>query len=403
VNALPHTPIGTAPMLTFIHTADWQLGKPFAGIGDAAKRARVQQERIDALRRIRDAVRARQAKFVVVAGDLFDSPTPTKTTVAQSLGVIGEFGVPVYAIPGNHDHGGLDGLWDQPFFKQEHANRAPNFQVLLERKPVVLDEAVLIPCPLLRRHETDDPTAWVRDLDFTSYGDTPRIVIAHGSTTIFGGQADGEDVGGPVNTIAIERLPLADLDYVALGDWHGFTVAGPKSWYSGTHETDRFPKTDQLPGRVACVTVSRGTRPVVEALVTGRLQWIAHELSMNEDGPRQCEQMLTAATADAGFDACLVDLSLRGSVSLAARRELDAVLESWSHRLLRLDVDDAVLLEPSPDEIHDLANRPGDPIISRVAGELARRLEGGGADVADVRQAINILHSLCTASPETQP
>jgi DNA repair exonuclease SbcCD nuclease subunit len=390
-------------MLTFIHTADWQLGKPFAGIGDAAKRARVQQERIDALRRIRDAVRARQAKFVVVAGDLFDSPTPTKTTVAQSLGVIGEFGVPVYAIPGNHDHGGLDGLWDQPFFKQEHANRAPNFQVLLERKPVVLDEAVLFPCPLLRRHETDDPTAWVRDLDFTSYGETPRIVIAHGSTTIFGGQADGEDVGGPVNTIAIERLPLADLDYVALGDWHGFTVAGPKSWYSGTHETDRFPKTDQLPGRVACVTVSRGTRPVVEALVTGRLQWIAHELSMNDDGPSQCEQTLTAATADAGFDACLVDLSLRGSVSLAARRELDAVLESWSHRLLRLDVDDAVLLEPSPDEIHDLANRPGDPIISRVAGELARRLEGGGADVADVRQAINILHSLCTASPETQP
>jgi len=403
VNALPHTPIGTAPMLTFIHTADWQLGKPFAGISDSAKRVRVQQERIDALRRIRDAVRARQAKFVVVAGDLFDSPTPTKTTVAQSLGVIGEFGVPVYAIPGNHDHGGLDGLWDQPFFKQEHANRAPNFQVLLERKPVVLDEAVLIPCPLLRRHETDDPTAWVRDLDFTPYGDTPRIVIAHGSTTIFGGQADGEDVGGPVNTIAIERLPLADLDYVALGDWHGFTVAGPKSWYSGTHETDRFPKTDQLPGRVACVTVSRGTRPVVEALVTGRLQWIAHELGMNDDGPRQCEQTLTAATADAGFDACLVDLSLRGSVSLAARRELDAVLESWSHRLLRLDVDDAVLLEPSPDEIHDLANRPGDPIISRVAGELARRLEGGGGDVADVRQAINILHSLCTASPETQP
>lgn len=403
MNALPHTPIGTAPMLTFIHTADWQLGKPFAGISDSAKRARVQQERIDALRRIRDAVRARQAKFVVVAGDLFDSPTPTKTTVAQSLGVIGEFGVPVYAIPGNHDHGGLDGLWDQPFFKQEHANRAPNFQVLLERKPVVLDEAVLIPCPLLRRHETDDPTAWVRDLDFTPYGDTPRIVIAHGSTTIFGGQADGEDVGGPVNTISIERLPLADLDYVALGDWHGFTAAGPKSWYSGTHETDRFPKKDQLPGRVACVTVSRGTRPVVEALVTGRLQWIAHELGINDDGPRQCEQTLTAATADAGFDACLVDLSLRGSVSLAARRELDAVLESWSHRLLRLDVDDAVLLEPSPNEIHDLANRPGDPIISRVAGELARRLEGGGADVADVRQAINILHSLCTASPETQP
>jgi len=29
----------------FIHTADWQIGKPFAGIGDAHKRSLVQQER----------------------------------------------------------------------------------------------------------------------------------------------------------------------------------------------------------------------------------------------------------------------------------------------------------------------------------------------------------------------
>ena len=28
-----------ASMTTFIHTADWQLGKPFAGIADPAKRA----------------------------------------------------------------------------------------------------------------------------------------------------------------------------------------------------------------------------------------------------------------------------------------------------------------------------------------------------------------------------
>jgi hypothetical protein len=387
-------------MITFIHTADWQLGKPFAGISDPVKRARVQQERIDALRRIRDVVRARQAKFVVVSGDLFDSPTPTQTTVAQALGVIAEFGVPVYAIPGNHDHGGLDGLWNQPFFKHEHATRAPHFHVLLERKPVVLDEAVIIPCPLLRRHESDDPTAWVRELDLASLGDKPRIVLAHGSTATFVGQADSEDVAGPVNTISLDRLPLVDLDYVALGDWHGFTAAGPKAWYSGSHETDRFPKKDQLPGRVACVSVARGSAPVVEPLVTGRLQWLSHALDLGDSGPLQCETTLAEATRDAGFDACLVDLSLRGSVSLAARRELDQVIESWSHRLLRLDVANNVMLVPSPEEIHDLADRPDDPIISRVAGELARRLEAGGTDVADVREALNILHSLCTTAPE---
>ena len=35
-------------MTTFIHTADWQLGKPFAGIRDTARRTLVQQERIEA-------------------------------------------------------------------------------------------------------------------------------------------------------------------------------------------------------------------------------------------------------------------------------------------------------------------------------------------------------------------
>ena len=38
--------------MTFIHTADWQIGKPFAGIGDAHKRSLVQQERGEAIRRI---------------------------------------------------------------------------------------------------------------------------------------------------------------------------------------------------------------------------------------------------------------------------------------------------------------------------------------------------------------
>jgi hypothetical protein len=142
---------------------------------------------------------------------------------------------------------------------------------------------------------------------------------------------------------------------------------------------------------------------VVEPIVTGRLQWLARVLDMTADGPRQCETNLAEATRDAGFDACLVDLSLRGSVSLGDRRELDQVLESWSHRLLRLDIADAVMLAPSPDEIHALASRPGDPIISRVAGELARRLDAEGTDAADVRQAINILHALCAIAPTRAP
>ena len=387
-------------MTTFIHTADWQLGKPFAGIRDAAKRTLVQQERIEALRRIREAVVTRQASFVVVAGDLFDSPTPTKTVVAQALGVIGEIPAPVYAIPGNHDHGGLGCLWEQPFFVSERHARAPNLHVLLDREPVHRDDAVILPCPLLQRQTTSDPTAWIREFDFAACGDRPRIVLAHGSTGTFGSQADGEDAAGPANVLALDSLPLPEIDYLALGDWHGFRQVGPKAWYAGTHETDRFPKAGQRPGQVACVTVSRGGPPLVEPLATGRLAWLETTLDLGDDAAARVEEALSTATREAGFDRCLVDLALGGRVSLAARRDLDRVVESWSHRVLRLDVRDEVTLVPSADEIRELVDRADDPILSRVAAELVRRIEAGGAEADDARDAVNILHGLCHDAAE---
>ena len=387
-------------MTTFIHTADWHLGKPFAGVQDPVKRARIQQERIDGLRRIREAAVRRQASFVVVAGDLFDSPSPTKSLVAQALGVIGEFPMPVYAIPGNHDHGGTGSLWEQPFFISEHRQRATNLHLLLQPQPVEAGGAVILPCPLLRRHDTTDPCGWVRELDFDSAGKGPRIVLAHGSSGTFGSQADGEDVAGPANVIAVDRLPADQIDYVALGDWHGCLQVGAKAWYSGTHETDRFPKAGQRPGTVLAVTVSRGAAPTVEVVPTGRLDWLAATIDLAEDGPQRCEETLAALTQAAGFDRCLVDLALTGRASLEARRALDRVLESWALRLIRLDVRDAVALEPSPEEVRQLVERPGDPIVARVAAELVALSVGAGAEAADARAAIDILHGLCRRAAE---
>jgi len=427
-------------VITFLHTADWQIGKPFASIGDPAKRARVQQERIEAIRRIGGVVRERRAGFVVMAGDLFDSPTPANATVAAALGAIAALEVPVYCIPGNHDHGGPDSLWEQPFFKSEHRRLAANFHLLLEPGPVVVDapgadggpaSVVLLSCPLRRRHEARDPTAWIRELDFTPFGDRPRIVIAHGSTTVFapggssaggagGGfigpgstsQADDEEpaVGG-MNTLALDRLPLAELDYLALGDWHGFLAAGSKACYSGAPEIDRFPKPGQRPGHVAVVTVARGAEPRVEPVATGRFRWLVHSAALGADGPQEFDDWLTEATrpvaaGQAGFDACLARLELSGSVSLAERAELDRIIESWAARLLRLDLDDQTVLSPSPAEIRELAERPGDPIIACVAAELIAMLEpetpasGGDAppDPDVIRRAIYTLHALVTAA-----
>ena len=381
-------------MITLIHTADWQLGKPFAGIQDQQKRARVQQERVDAVRRIGEVVRQRNAHFVVVAGDLFDSPTPTRPTVSAACEAIGSLGVPVYAIPGNHDHGGHDSFWEQEYFLRERAQLAPNFHMLLAREPVEIDEAVLLPCPLLRRHEADDSTAWLRSYDFSSDSTKPRIVIAHGSTQHFSGEADEEDQGQP-NFIDLCRLPMDEIDYVALGDWHGFVDVGQKAWFSGSHEIDRFPKSNQLPGHVVCAMVGRGQPPRVEPVPTGQLQWLTHDITLDENGPSRLNEILAQVTHAVGSHRSLIKLGLRGSLSLAARKSLDDFLDSWEARLLRLKVDDGVQLTPSEAEIDALTNRPSDPIISGVARELVSRLGTSGDEGRILRKSLNLLHSYC--------
>lgn len=112
--------------MRFVHTADWQLGKPFGRVTDQQKRSRLQQERIEVIKRIGQVAGEYEAEFVLVAGDLFDSRSADRTTVSAACGAMGQIGVPVFIIPGNHDHGGPGSVWQQEFFLREQAALAPN-------------------------------------------------------------------------------------------------------------------------------------------------------------------------------------------------------------------------------------------------------------------------------------
>ena len=181
--------------LRILHTADWQIGKPFASIPDQAKRLRLQQERLDAIDRLAAIVSERSCGLVLVAGDLFDSPTPTKAHVSAAFHKIGKIGVPVIAIPGNHDFGGPGGPWQQDFVRQEMADLAPDFSILTAEEPLVLATAVILPAPLLHRQVVHDPTRWIRSACDTLPDDRPHIVLAHGSVQGFSSAGD-EDAAG---------------------------------------------------------------------------------------------------------------------------------------------------------------------------------------------------------------
>lgn len=381
----------------FLHTADWQLGKPFASVGDAAKRHRLQQERIHAIQKIARLVEETDAAFLLVAGDLFDSPHVTKSTVSAACGAIGSLKIPVLVIPGNHDHGGPGSIWEQEFFLREQQQLAPNLRVLLKPELVVLDTAVIFPAPLLRRHESGDPTAWIRQAasDPSLPAHLPRIVLAHGTIQGFGSSQEDEDEGPAVaNWINLSGLPDGEIDYIALGDWHGTKQVSPKAWYSGTPEIDRFPKGDgNDPGNLLKVTISRTAPPQVEKIPLGRFAWKELAFRFSDDSSLdQLASRIDELTGRNG-DEHLLRLTLEGSLGIDASARLGKLLESWESRLVRLKLDSRVTIAPSEEEIAHLTRRSDDPLIATVATELVARSHGDTEEAAIARLALRELHA----------
>ncbi|MEI6031456.1 MAG: DNA repair exonuclease [Synechococcaceae cyanobacterium ELA739] len=384
-------------MLRLLHTADWQIGKPYGTVADEQKRFRLQQERIAAVGRIRDAVRLQGAQLVLVAGDLFDSPTPAPAAVLEVLEAIGEMGVPVLVIPGNHDHGGAGTVWHRDDFQRHQRQLAPQLKLLLERQPLLLEQAVLLPCPLLRNQDNSDPTQWLQGFDWSQLpDDRPRIVLAHGGVHGFGGrdyEADEEAQSGANNLIDLEALPADRIDYIALGDWHNLKQVSDRAWYPGTPEPDRFDQgDDNQRGQVLLVDLQRGAAPVVSPLSTGRFRW--HNLQVRFSGDddldrfeRQLEDLTAGRVA-----RDLLRLEVGGSLSLAGHRRYQQLLDDLEQRLLRLRLKGECQQAPGAEELEQLTARSEDPLIARVAQQLQHRLshesDPGSEQAARIRTAL---------------
>ncbi len=386
--------------MKFIHTADWQIGKPFAGISDAHKRSLVQQARIEVIKRIGLVAKDTGADFILVVGDLFDSPSAAKATVAAACSAIGQMELPVIVIPGNHDHGGPGSLWEQGFFLREQTALAPNLKVLREAVPFELESAVLLPCPLLHRAVSTDPTEWLRGSDVYAElsPDKPRIVLAHGSTQAFSGQWDDDAEGNSsTNLIDLARLPNAEIDYIALGEWHGTKQVSAKAWFAGTPELDRFPKGgDHDPGNILVVDVQRGGMSHIAKSATASLQWnelvfdFADDTALNELEDRLAALLGQRANED------LLRLTLTGSVGIEASNRLEQVLESLNARLLRLKLVNQTLIAPTEVEIQALTQRGADPLIANVARQLVEQSDGDKEDAQIARVALRELQAART-------
>ena len=98
--------------MRFIHTADWQIGKPFRNFGE--KDSVLRQARLAAIEAIGRLARTETAPHVLVAGDLYDNDAPAQKTLLEPLERMRGFpDISWHIIPGNHDYHRGNGLWDR--------------------------------------------------------------------------------------------------------------------------------------------------------------------------------------------------------------------------------------------------------------------------------------------------
>jgi len=362
--------------MKFLHTSDWQLGKPFGRAPDEA-RAALLEARLDAIDALAAAARREGAGWVLVAGDVFDSPEPGDRVYRQALTRMKAADDVRWALlPGNHDPARADGLWSRL------TSEAPaNVIACLEPEAMQLEEgAWLLSAPLQYKRTFDDPTAWF-DTVSTPAG-ALRIGLAHGPVTDF------SSGGGAANLLAPDRAKRAGLTYLALGDWHGRRAIDAFTHYSGTPEPDDFGR--EVTG-VALLVEARNAAaaPSVTELPIGRYTWLAEDWMLNQ--VEDVDAQLASLGAGVERRHLVARLKIAGLLTLAGRVAVRDRLENGlAHEIRWLDLNLADLYA-RPTE-HDLADIDANGVLREAAERLQLMAAEGDAQGRRAAAALERLY-----------
>ncbi|NOD36639.1 MULTISPECIES: DNA repair exonuclease [unclassified Ruegeria] len=299
----------------FIHSSDLHIGRKFSNIpqpADGNIRGRLMEARHSAIGRLATAARNNGAAHVLLAGDTFDTATPSPPVIRQALAAMVEASdVTWWLLPGNHDN-----LRDaEPLWETICREIPKNVVALTDAVPHDFgDVATLLPCPIAFRSSATDPSEPL--VTMASDEGRIRIGLAHGGVTDF------TDAG---DTIAPDRDQSARLDYLALGDWHGRLVVSDRVHYSGSPEQDRFKHGR----RGVCLSIElegSGALPRVKEIETGEFLWTEVPLSLH---PRQdADAALIDVLPKSGRRDIMMKVQATGWARLPDRTDLELAAES---------------------------------------------------------------------------
>jgi exonuclease SbcD len=332
-----------------LHTSDWHVGKVLKGQSRT-------DDHLAALAAVVEVARAERPDLVIVAGDLYDSssPTPDATRiVTRALSALRGTGAEVVAIGGNHDNGpALDALrpWaDAAGITLRGALRSPEEHVLVGRTrdgeswqlvalPFVSQRYAVRASEMFELSAAEATQTYAdhiaRLLDRLAErfdADTINLITAH--LTVIGGQTGGGE--REAHTIMGYAVPATvfptTAHYVALGHLHRAQhVLGPcPVRYSGSPLAVDFGEEENT-ASVSVVDVSASTAAKVREVPLDagtRLRTVRGTLA----------QLSKLDTGDAW---------LRVYVAEPPRAGLREEVQSMLPRALEVRIDPSVLPDP---------------------------------------------------------
>lgn len=233
--------------MKLLHIADLHIGKRVNGLS-------MIEEQVHAIEQLVTIAREEEVTGVLIAGDVFDRPVPSREaleTCERLFSAFCEAGVEVFAIPGNHDapqqlsfcsallaSSGLhiakafDGHIDR--FMLEHDGERACIHLLPFLRPTDVRMALPDAADSISSH--DDAVRAALSCDELAE-EAANILVAHQFVTASGSApeiCDSEvvSVGGTDN---VDVSAFDAYDYVALGHLHGAQSVGrPQIRYSGS-------------------------------------------------------------------------------------------------------------------------------------------------------------------------
>jgi DNA repair protein SbcD/Mre11 len=277
-----------------LHTADWHVGRPIRGRSRAEEHQAVLTE-------IADIARQHEVDVVIVAGDLFDTATPTPESeriVWTALMQLAGTGATVVVLSGNHDNdrrlqavapllflarvvvrpifataenGGVVEL-----FSRDGAERAKLACVpFLSQRWVVRAAELVADDAATHQLQYGERMRLLVKAVTNDFTDTDTIFLAAAHSMVLGAELTGSERQGQSvfeYSVSSSAFPPS-VQYVALGHLHRQqSVAGPvPMYYSGSPLQLDFGETRDQKG-VLLVDVKVGQPAVVRPipLTTGR-------------------------------------------------------------------------------------------------------------------------------------